>query len=298
MNPVQSPKPLPEFIIIGAMKSATSTLQEQLALQPGIFMSDPKEPNFFSDDLQFSRGADWYSSLFERALADDLKGEASTHYTKLPTYDNATYRMHELVPNVRLVYVMRHPIDRLVSHYIHEWSMGNIHCDINEAVKRFPEMISYGEYSMQLEPYFAAFGREQILPVFFDRLTSAPQAELERVSRFIGYKGTPRWFDDLKPSNVSSERLRRFPYYEIVVKSVIATRIRRMLVPRRVRNWVKARLTMKQRPQLDPLLIKELEGRFDQDLKRLGLWLGRELSCENFKALTGSLTLEWSRKDD
>lgn len=294
MNLVQSSTFRPDFIIIGAMKSATSTLQEQLSQQPGIFMCDPKEPNFFSDDVQYRRGVEWYSSLFSPAFPQDLKGEASTHYTKLPTYGETISRMHALVPNARLVYVMRHPIDRLVSHYIHEWSMGNIHCSINDAVRKFPELIAYGEYSMQLAPYFEMYGRGNILPVFFDRLTREPQSELERVCKFIGYKSVPTWFEELRPSNVSSERLRRFPLYDFVVKSRVATQLRRNLVPSNLRNWVKAKLTMRQRPHLDPMLARDLEYRFNTDLQRLGGWLGREISCENFKAVTGSSVLSWS----
>ncbi len=57
----------PDFIVIGAMKSATTTLHEQLARQPGLFMSRPKEPNFFSDNENYARGWGWYSSLFRAA---------------------------------------------------------------------------------------------------------------------------------------------------------------------------------------------------------------------------------------
>ena len=60
---------LPDFIIIGAMKCGTSSLHEQLALRPGIFMSRPKEPNFFSDGSNFERGLDWYGALFSEACA-------------------------------------------------------------------------------------------------------------------------------------------------------------------------------------------------------------------------------------
>src|SRR5690242_12371158 len=104
---------LPSFIIIGAMKSATSTLYDQLLLQPGIFLPTLKEPNFFSDDQQYSRGLDWYKSLFSEAQSTDLLGEASTHYTKLPTYPRTIERMRGVLDQPRLIYVMRHPIDRL-----------------------------------------------------------------------------------------------------------------------------------------------------------------------------------------
>lgn len=284
---------LPDFIIIGAMKSATSTLQQQLVQQPGVFMCDPKEPNFFSDDEHYRKGLAWYAELFSGASAGDLLGEASTHYTKLPTYPHSVARMREHLPNVRLVYVMRHPVDRLVSHYIHEWSLGNIDCGIDEAVGRYPEMIAYGQYAMQLDPFFEAYGREAMLPVFFDRLIREPQAELERVCRFIGYPPPPQWARDLKPDNVSSERIRRFPLYGLVVGSPLATRLRHALIPQGWRDWVKARLTMRQRPVLSQGVRMALEVEFDRDLARLGEWLGKPLSCKDFKQVTGAEEFNW-----
>ncbi len=83
----------PNFIIIGAMKSATSTLHNQLAAQPGIFMSTPKEPNFFSDDTVYAQGLAWYHGLFSEAAETDLCGESSTHYTKLPDYPHTIERL-------------------------------------------------------------------------------------------------------------------------------------------------------------------------------------------------------------
>ena len=88
----------PDFIVIGAMKSATTTLHEQLARQPGFLMSRPKEPNFFSDDHMYARGWRWYSSLFASAGEADLCGESSTHYTKLPDYPRTVARMVRDVP--------------------------------------------------------------------------------------------------------------------------------------------------------------------------------------------------------
>ena len=127
---------LPDFVIVGAMKSATSSLQEQLAAQPGIFMCTPKEPNFFSDADQYAKGISWYSGLFAEAPEESLMGEASTHYTKLPTYPGVVQRLKEHLPNARFVYVMRHPVDRLISHYIHEWSTGVYRCSLEEAIRQ------------------------------------------------------------------------------------------------------------------------------------------------------------------
>ena len=137
----------PEFIIIGAMKCATSTLYEQLESQSSIFMVTPKEPNFFSDDDVYARGISWYRSLYEQTDKYLLRGEASTHYTKLPTYSSAVARLStHLSPDIKLIYVVRHPIERIVSHYIHEWSRNNIKEEINTAIKLYPELIDYGRY--------------------------------------------------------------------------------------------------------------------------------------------------------
>ena len=293
MNRMSSPPRLPNFVIIGAMKSATTTLQEQLVEQPGIFMCTPKEPNFFSDDEQYCRGISWYSSLFADAPDKSLLGEASTHYTKLPTYPDTVARIKENLSGVRFVYVMRHPIDRLVSHYIHEWSMGVYRCDLEEAIVKYPELVRYGCYAMQLGPYFSAFGRDQILPVFFDRLICEPQAELERVCRFIGYQGQPRWVQNLKPGNVSSERIRKFPLYNLLVESDLSTWFRRRFIPQGLRNSLKLKFRMQERPTPSDSSFTQLTVEFDRDLAQLGEWLGVNLDCKTFKQMTSSKSLDW-----
>lgn len=284
---------LPHFMIIGAMKSATSSLQDQLIQQPGLFMCEPKEPNFFSDDEQYEKGLEWYSSLYNEFPANTLLGEASTHYTKLPTYPETVNRLAKDLTNIKYVYVMRHPIDRLISHYIHEWSMGNYKCDINEAITRYPELIAYSRYAMQIEPYFKKFGKLNVLPVFFDRLISQSEQELNRVCQFIGYKSKARWFSDLKAKNVSKKRIRKFPFYNILVDSKLAELIRRTLVPKGVRNMIKAKLRMQNRPVLSAENLVRLEDTFNKDLSILSKLLNREINCNNFKEITMSESLEW-----
>lgn len=288
---------LPNFIIIGAMKSATSSLQEQLSAQPGIFMCTPKEPNFFSDDTQYAKGMTWYARLFAEAPEGSLLGEASTHYTKLPVHPKSVERLKEHLPNVRFVYVMRHPVDRLVSHYIHEWSTGVYHCSIDEAVGKYPELIDYGRYAMQLEAYFKVFGRAAVLPVFFDRLIREPQVELERICNFIGYQGQPIWINELKPDNISSERIRRFPLYNLLVESGPATWLRRNFIPQSMRDAVKMKLRMRKRPVLSADVQAKLETEFDKDLMQLGKWLGIQIDCGNFKRSTSASSLNWINID-
>ncbi len=283
----------PDFMIIGAMKCATSTLHEQLAATPGFFMSRPKEPNFFSDDDVWERGIDWYAGLFAAAQPGQLRGESSTHYTKLPTHPRTIERLAGSVHTRRFIYVMRHPVERLVSHYIHEWTQRVYAESIDEAVSRRPELIAYGCYARQLRPWLERFGRDAVLPVFFERLAVAPDTELARIARFVGYAGEVRWQGDLGARNVSSERLRKSALREALVASPALTALRRRFVPKPVRDWVKRAWQMRDRPVLSPESRLAVERSFDADLAELGSWLGVPLSCATFSQVTAELEAGW-----
>ena len=98
-------------------------------------------------------------------------------------------RLARDLPRLKLIYVMRHPIDRLMSQYVHEVTAGRIAVDLREALRRHPELIDYSRYSMQLQPFLDVYGFANVLPVFFPRLVSQSQDELERIGRFLGHDG-------------------------------------------------------------------------------------------------------------
>lgn len=285
----------PDFIIIGAMKCATSSLHEQIALQPGTCLSEPKEPNFFSNDEEYARGWDWYAGLFADASPGDLRGESSTHYTKLPTYPKTLERLQAHLPDgLKFIYVMRHPVDRLVSQYVHEWSMNLTSSPIEEALGELPEMVEYSRYSYQLQPFFAAYGQETILPVFFERLLSEPQVEFERICKFLGYPGQPQW-QDLEAQNTAGDRWKRTPITEFLAHNPIATAVRRTLVPKSFRNWVReSLLSLQSKPELSAERRAALEAVFDEDLAVLGRWLGiPDLCCANYKERVKAQSYDW-----
>lgn len=287
----------PDFIIIGAMKCATTTLHDQLAAQPGTFMSEPKEPNFFSDDGVYARGEAWYASLFAAAPPGAVRGESSTHYTKLPTHPRSVERMARLLPGARLIYIMREPIQRLVSQYIHEWTMRNTAAPIDRAIDELPALVDYGRYAMQLRPYLETYGPERILPVFFERLTAHPQPELERIARFIGLEGPVRWDAESARSNASSRRLRRSTLRDAVVYAPVLGAIRRGVVPKGVRERVKSLWTMRDRPALSPAVAARLREIYDADLAELGGMLGAPLSCATFRHAVTDSPLDWCARE-
>jgi Sulfotransferase family len=290
---------LPDFIIIGAMKCATSTLYEQLVQQSGIYMSTPKEPKFFSDDPHWNKGIQWYCSLFQDADPQDICGEASTHYTKLPDYPETVSRMRQHLPEVKLIYMMRHPIDRLVSQYLHELTKRTMKVSIDQAVQDYPRLTAYSLYSKQLQPYLETYGYRHVLPVFLERLMANPRAELQRICDFIGYRGTPLWHSEVHQVNTSSERLKASKIRDAIVWHPTVTWMRRRFVPQAWRDWIKSFWQVKQRPVLSVATGTRLQVQFDEDLSRLGAWLQVDLNCANFASVVVSQrSLDWAAQNE
>lgn len=255
----------PDFLIIGAMKSGTTTLQAQLSAQTGLFMTTPKEPNFFSDDDVFAHGPTWYKALFDAASPGDLKGEASTHYTKLPTYPDTVARMADMLDAPKLIYVIRDPVARAVSHYIHEWSEGRMGADSVAAFEQHPELVDYSRYAMQLAPFVKAFGLDAIHLSSLEQITSDPDAELRRIGAHIGMADPLVWDHGIGAQNVSSRRVRKLPFHGLLVDNPLARTLRRALVPKALRRRIRTARTHGERPQLAADLRARLEQNFLQD---------------------------------
>lgn len=181
----------PDFLIIGAMKSATTTLYSYLKRHPLVFVSKPKEPMFFSRDHVYGNGSDWYAGLFADAGPEQVCGEASTCYSRWPTYPSVPERIHSLLPDSRFIYVLRHPVERSYSHYRHVYRNRDrlglpSELSFSEALDRVPEIIDASRYMMQIDRYLEYFDRERFLFIRFDELAGSPQTSLDAVSKFLG----------------------------------------------------------------------------------------------------------------
>jgi hypothetical protein len=153
---------LPNLIVIGGLKCGTTSLHHYLNVHPQIAMSRPKELNFFVAELNWDLGADWYASHFDAATP--VRGESSPHYTNLPRFAGVAERMRSLLgDDARLIYMVRHPIDRMLSHYMHNVGGGYENRPLEDALTD-PESAYVGRsrYAMQLEPFLREFGAERI----------------------------------------------------------------------------------------------------------------------------------------
>ena len=204
--------PLPDFLIAGVPKAGTTALHAALAGHPELFLPAVKEPKFFlSDgppprhggpgDVQTYQEHVWrradYEALFAAAPPEAVKGEATPFY--LHDLD-AHARIKSLVPQARLVILLRDPVDRAHSNWTHLWNAGlEPEADFLTACRAEPARIAagwaqfwhyvgLGLYGRQLEHLFRHFPREQVLLLRYRDLKDDPVAALDRVCAFLGVR--------------------------------------------------------------------------------------------------------------
>jgi hypothetical protein len=180
---------LPNFIVIGAMKAGTASLYEYLRHHPQVFMSEPKELDYFVEELNWERGVAWYEHYFEDADGAVAVGEGSTSYSKFPMYRGVPSRIADLLPGIRLVYVVRQPVDRMRSQYLHEVALGNEHRPIEQALMSDSTYLAFSRYADQIERYLEYFSSGQLLVITSERLRADRQRTMDRVFRFLGVEG-------------------------------------------------------------------------------------------------------------
>lgn len=238
----------PDFFIIGAMKSGTTSLCDLLERDRRIFMCAKKEPQFFSRDQVHARGDDWYRGLFADAEEGQVCGEASTCYSRHPHYADAAGRIARAVPAARLIYIMRHPVERAYSHYQHRMEeravRGEPILSFEEAVAAIPEIVDASLYVMQMERYLAHFPRERLLPIVLEDLARTPDQVSARVQEFLGLAPMPLELDSGPRANEAGSRLARAKMRR-TIKSLRESKLGSALlqfVPPAIRRKVRDRL--------------------------------------------------------
>jgi len=176
---------LPNLIIIGAQKCGTTSMHYYLSYHPQITMSREKELNFFIQERNWHKGIEWYKSNFNSEAK--VRGETSPNYTNFPSWSGVPERMHSVVPETRLIYIVRDPIDRIIAHYIHYYAEGLEHRKLSDALKDFNNNIYVcrSKYYMQLEQYLNYFSKSNILITTLEDLYSHRLQTLQEVFRFL-----------------------------------------------------------------------------------------------------------------
>ena len=208
---------LPDLLIIGAMKSGTTTLFEMLAQHPGFVPPEVKEIQFFNHPRNRARGEAWYRAHFpRRGQMDQLAGvlgyrPVTGEATPAMSVPFAAEQTARLVPDARLVVSLRNPVERAWSHYQHmrrhplperasfAEALERELAYLNDGVKLTPEnyhrmapllhrfgYVNRGQYAEQLERWFAHFPREHFLFLNFDQWVNDPASATARIAEHVG----------------------------------------------------------------------------------------------------------------
>ena len=266
---------LPSFLIVGGMKCGSTTLYRDLANSPTVFFPLDKEPeNLTSDDVLTDSGRAEYELMFKKARPDQLCAEASTAYTKQPTFERVPQRAFELIgPDLKVIYIIRKPIERMVSHLHHCISSGIWEpCDLKSAIGAYPELIQYSEYGKQIAPWIERFGPDQVRIVRFDDYMSNRRARCVELWNWLGAEPCPQLIDEEKAFNASKSKpilrgplrwVPNNPVYRSCVRPLFSNQMRG-----RIRSVVlpKARV---ERPALENEVYQFAQKQLLPDIERL-----------------------------
>jgi sulfotransferase family protein len=269
---------LPNLLVIGAKKCATTSLHYYLSLHPQVFMSRQKELDFFSHASVWAKGVDWYKAQFPSTA--EICGESSPSYTNYPFWGGVPERIAALVPDAKLIYLIRDPLERVISDYVHEVVDGREQRTFAEAMRDLANnrYLSRSLYFMQLEQYLQYFSEQQILVLTQEELYGERQKTLETVFRFLAVAASFSTKKFQRLEHRSSDK-RQKTALGLQVARLPLTRLLRHLSPHN--QWYCERLLYLpfsrkvDKPQAGPELRRRLLDYLRDDGKRMQEYAGR-----------------------
>jgi hypothetical protein len=274
-----TPHRLPTFYIVGAMKSGTSALHQVIGAHPSVFMSTPKELHFFVEDRNWDRGVEWYSEQFAEANGATAVGEASVTYTQMPFRAGVPQRMASITPDARIIYLVRHPVERMLSHYRFNLALGRETRPVTAAFDRRGNYRAFSQYAMQFGYYRDHFPADHLLVLPAERFYTDSEAVVRRIWSFLGVDTdepiiAPRInaTDKLTAPVAATRTLRNFKAADATLKLLpksVRTRMKKAL-PRRSLSEQRVSLPADQRARLEDefrpdvaALMPYVDGPFD-----------------------------------
>jgi hypothetical protein len=238
-------------------------------------MSDTKELNFFIAELNWNLGVQWYKEQFADSGTAHAVGEASPRYTQYPACRGVAERAAEVVPEARLVYVVRNPIDQMLSHYRDRRRWKTELAPVNKALLENPVYLETAKYGLQLEQFLAHFPREQIHIVISEHLR-ASQTRAETLAQILAFLHVDKtWMSDalFREHNVAVPTRRR-------LFQRLATTRGWDPATSAVPNWLKRTMrpiihrSTSPRAELSDSVMRELISSLGDDIGRLRTIVG------------------------
>jgi len=278
---------IPEFLFIGAARCASTWVHECLKEHPGVCVPRrPKELHFFNQDENFSRGLDWYRRFWEHRTPAQVCGEVTPAYL---CHEPSAARIHDLLPDVKLIVSLRNPIERTYSAYKGHVLAGRIEPGTNvlDADRQLcfdnqSGMVSHGFYHRHLMRYLDLFERRRVLILLYDELISDSAAFIARILRFIDVDDafvpdnlTRRVHANLESGTARSELIRRLNRAGLGIRT-ISPRMHRIfeMGVRTIRN----RIIRPDSSRVPPDFAQALAPIFAPENQKLAQFLGIDLS--------------------
>ena len=175
-----------DFMVIGAQKCGTTTLYDILERHPSIVGCKPKEPHFFSTCDDWRVELPRYEGMFRRQEGA-LYFEASTTYTFYPLRNLEIWEdIYEYNPGMKFIYLVRDPVDRITSNYMHMYERGYTDLRFEQSLVKNRSYIDISRYATQIKPFIRRFGSDRVRIILFDDLISRPQEVVEELAPFLG----------------------------------------------------------------------------------------------------------------
>lgn len=278
---------LPNLIIIGGLKCGTTSIHHYLGLHPEIQMSKPKELNFFCEEQTWDLGLDWYRGRFDDRFA--VRGESSPHYTNQPRFTGVAERIREHAPDTRLLYMVRDPIGRMLSHWRHATGAGyETRTDQMQELLSDPgsAYVQRSQYWMQLQPYLKNFDPDQIEIITQEELQDDRDATMRKAFSFAGVDPgfTSEQFDREWEKSTAKES-DKYQFMEKLVKLPGFRSFDRNFdrLPERMRWLVEKAVhdpdkPSAPKPKLPAGSEQKIKGCFTQDVAALKEFAGRDFA--------------------
>jgi|GEM_PF-266515 len=266
---------LPDFIVIGSMRSGTTALYDLCDQHPEIGVSKVKETDFFIRQKNYARGLSWYQGLFPNACK--LRGEFSPNYTKSGVFEGVPKRMKDLLPDVKLIYITRNPVDRAASQYKHGVASGQDVPPPEDLIgsDEWGHIVDTSRYFHQIQEYMEHFPRGQILILDFHELCTQPDLVLGDIAEFLGV--TDRWPRVKRVGKNSSAGLSQVPPSVLrFANSAVFLRFKSLL-PKGLKKRLRRGMGRGEPRRLPD---------FDATLRR-AVWLDVQADIDKFERVSG-----------
>jgi len=266
----------PNFLIIGAPKAGTTSLAALLGQHPEIHVPEGgKELRFFSHDINYAKGYDWYESRFAAAGDASRSGEASPCYSETHIFRETPARIAKHLPEARLIYILRHPVRRIES----AWRQG-LHTrhpmptSFDRAVREYPHLLGTSRYWTHLNAFRRHFADDQIRLLFLEDLRQDPRALLRECCEFLDVDPDHDFEDPRRRRNVGSDkRMDRAATRAALRLPGISRLVSRMPDPARrlLRAVGRASIPSPEwRPETRRLVVRELKEEAEAVLEHAG----------------------------